>query len=102
MYLSLFDFRIATVDAFGTGGGQERANLLVLRDGGPFEGGIKGGEAASGTSYKKGLEPTHFVLAGGMQESVMHDMIKGTGECSLNANTVRCRASRQIYTGLGV
>lgn len=74
---SAFTCSIACADSFtqgGSSGGSERAALLVLRDGGPFEAGIKGDGSTPG-AYKKGLHPTHFVLCGGIQEQVFYNLL---------------------------
>jgi hypothetical protein len=60
-----------------TSGGADRANLLVLRDGGPFAAGIKGEGGVASHEYKKGLDPTHMVITGGMQEAVLNDFSMG-------------------------
>lgn len=70
----------------GSGGGAERANQLVLRDGGPLEAGIKG--EGSSDEYKKALDPTHCVVFGGIQPQVMQSISNDDGllnRCSLVA-----------------
>lgn len=49
----------------------ERLQLLLFRDGGPFDAGIKGSEK---DDFKKGLDPTHYVLSGGIQEQVLYNL----------------------------
>ncbi len=51
--------------------------MLVLKDGGPFPKGIKGEAGHTGSEYKKGLDPTHMVVTGELQESVLNDFSIG-------------------------